>query len=199
MFDDPNYTGTALARAVQSHGTDSDVVLSICGVSRRFADAVSTELGRPLRWLAASTVTPDQSGTDVLGAVASDGSVWLDEDEVEHRSISQPTLNEAVTDAQRTARRTRSQITDERRASRLEGKTAVVVDDGTSHPTVVMACLRNARAARAKAVVLAVVVAESQVLDHYRREADDVVYLQVRSGEPITTDAPDPNSNRLNP
>jgi putative phosphoribosyl transferase len=60
---------------------------------------------------------------------------------------------------------------------RLDGRTAVLVDDGLATGSTVLAAVRVVRSRGAKRVVLAAPVASAAALDRLRREVDDVVCL----------------------
>ncbi len=63
-------------------------------------------------------------------------------------------------------------------ASKLEGRTAVVVDDGVATGATAIAALRWARAQGASRVVLAVPVAPTDTVSRLALEADDVFALE---------------------
>jgi predicted phosphoribosyltransferase len=63
----------------------------------------------------------------------------------------------------------------------VEGRVAIVVDDGVATGSTAVAALRWAREQGADRVVLAVPVAPPQSLDRLRAEADDVVVLETPS------------------
>jgi putative phosphoribosyl transferase len=60
----------------------------------------------------------------------------------------------------------------------LEGRTAVIVDDGLATGATALAAVRAVRARRPRRVVLAVPVGAPESLARLRREADDVVCVQ---------------------
>jgi predicted phosphoribosyltransferase len=63
----------------------------------------------------------------------------------------------------------------------VEGRVAIVVDDGVATGSTAVAALRWARGQGAERVVLAVPVAPPQSLERLRAEADDVVVLETPS------------------
>jgi len=64
-----------------------------------------------------------------------------------------------------------------RRPVRIEGRSAIVVDDGIATGTTVRAALKALRRRRPKRLILAVPVAPADTIETLRAEADDVICL----------------------
>lgn len=175
MFDTRTDAGTELADRLEGTTIDADVVLATSPGGYSVGRALAREIGVPVGRLFASELTVDRDGKRILGAVASDGCVWVDECLVGTYDVSPQELSDAVLAAHERAREDAARFADRELLRSLAGKSVVIVDDGASHEAVVLACLRNARAARADEVHVAMVTAPASHRNFLRAEADNLV------------------------
>lgn len=179
-------TGVALADTLQASNASGDVVLATSADSHPVGQALAAELGVPVGRLVARELGV---GGDTVGAVASDGSVYLDDERLAETGATPGDISQAVTRAQERAREEASTFDQEDLLRSLEGTTVVLVDDGAVDPAVVLACVRNARAARASRVTVAVPEASSQRLSTLQSEADSVVCPESEALQPFAQDS----------
>lgn len=180
MFKNSAFTARELARELTANDLSYDVICSLTGDQTAFASTVAAEVGCPHRHLVACEITLEDDSAEQIGAIASDGSVWF-EDHAEHRSLSETAVREAVTESHRRAQETARDIEEEHRLCGLDDQSALLVDDGTTSPAVVMACLRNLKAARAERVNLAVGSTTTAALEQFEREASTILCLDLRT------------------
>ncbi|MFP8955496.1 phosphoribosyltransferase [Natrialbaceae archaeon A-CW3] len=178
MFDDRTDAGNQLAESLLTQGVEADVVLGIprgaLPIARPVADALEADLDVVVARKLGAPSNPELA----LGAVASDGSVWLNESliaqlGVDHATIEETREREAENAATKAARyRDGDELPD------LEGKRVVVVDDGVATGATAIACLRQVRAANCEFVMLAVPVGSPDSVSRLEAEADEVFALQ---------------------
>ncbi|NHN61388.1 MULTISPECIES: phosphoribosyltransferase [Halorussus] len=178
MFKDRTDAGRQLADLLADRDVEADVVLGIPRGGLPVARAVADALGAPLDVVVASKLGAPDSPELAIGAVASDGSLWRNED-----LIDQLGVDEAYVERERDAETEAAREKLERYRGTadlpdLADKRVVVVDDGLATGATTIAALRQVRAAGADSVVLAVPVGSPDAVERLRAEADDVVAVE---------------------
>lgn len=112
-----------------------------------------------------------------IGAVASDGSYYLDSRLAHEVGASEQHINDVLEREREEAARRESQF-DGSRISSLSGRTVVIVDDGVATGATAIAAIRSAKAAGAGHVVFAVPVGPPDTIKALRKEADTVIALR---------------------
>lgn len=176
IFHDRLDAGRRLADALKEHAGPETVVLAIPRGGVIVGEVVAATLGVPLDVVVPRKVGAPGNPELGLGAVAPGVRVldpWL----IERLGVSEEYLErEIAAEEAETVRRLQAYRGD-RPQLELEGKTAIVVDDGVATGGTAVAALRWARAQGAATVVLAVPVAPPQTIQRLSHEADEVVAL----------------------
>ncbi|QFU81404.1 phosphoribosyltransferase [Natronorubrum aibiense] len=178
MFDDRTDAGEQLAAHLERRGLEAELVLGIprgaLPVARPVADALDADLDVVVARKMGAPGNPELA----IGAVASDGSVWYNDDLIARLGISEAYLEEVRTNEAENAREKASRYRDGADLPSLEGQRVVVVDDGVATGATARACLRQVRDADATFVALAVPVASPRSVDDLEAEADEVIALE---------------------
>jgi putative phosphoribosyl transferase len=183
IFADRVDAGAALARRLRAFEGAGAVVLAIPRGGVVVGEAVARELGLPLDVVVPRKVGAPGNPELAIGAVAP-GVRVLDErtlaalrvpDRYVEREIAR---QEAEIDRRTSAYRAGRSPVD------LQGRVAIVVDDGIATGSTAVAALRWARDRGASRVVLAVPVAPGRTVHRLAREADEVV--AVATPEPFS-------------
>ncbi|SEH16106.1 Predicted phosphoribosyltransferase [Natronorubrum sediminis] len=178
MFADRTDAGERLAAELESRGLEADIVLGIprgaLPVARPVADALDADLDVVVARKMGAPSNPELA----IGAVASDGSVWYNDDLLGRLSVG----NEYLETVREREAANASEKADRYREIEglpdLEGKRVIVVDDGVATGATATACLRQVQASDAASVVLAVPVGSPRGVDDLRDEADEVIALE---------------------
>ena len=180
MFADRADAGERLAAELAARGVAADVVLAIPRGGLPLGRAVADRLGAPLDIVAAKKLGAPGNPELAVGAAASDGSLYLNEDIVERLGLSEAYVENRREEAAATAR--------EKEATyrtgpppELRGKRVVIVDDGLATGATAIACVRKAKSEGASHVVLAVPVGAPDSVEAAAAEADEVVVLETPS------------------
>ena len=177
MFENREAAGRRLASEMQSTGVDPDVVLAVPRGGLPIGRAVADAFGVPLDIVAAKKLGAPGNPELAIGAAASDGSVWLNDDLVERLGIEEEYVE---TERDRAAMVAREKVETYRQSSPpdLAGKRVAVVDDGVATGATIRACLSAVRNADASEVILAVPVGPPDTLAALADEVDTVVAVE---------------------
>jgi putative phosphoribosyl transferase len=176
MFADRIEAGARLAEALE-HLAGEDVV--VLGVPRGGVE-VAAEVARARGW-PLDIVIPRKIGAPFnpelgLGAIAP-GVRVLDERMIRTLNVSPDYLEEEISAQEEEIHRRTEAYRGGRPPIDVQGKVAVVVDDGVATGGTAAAAVRWARAQGATRVVLAIPVAPGEAVLRLSKEADEVVCL----------------------
>ncbi|QSG08172.1 phosphoribosyltransferase [Halapricum desulfuricans] len=181
MFADRTDAGRRLAGAVVDAGVEADVVLAIPRGGLPVGRVVGDRLGVPLDVVAARKLGAPGNPELAIGAVASDGTAWLNDSLIDDLGVADRYVSEQLEREQRRAREKIDRYRGGRPPLDLRAKRVLVVDDGVATGATTTACLRQIADAGADSVVLAVPVAPLGTLERLRTEADDVICVDAPS------------------
>jgi predicted phosphoribosyltransferase len=178
MFRNRTHAGEQLAALLADHDIEADVVLAIPRGGLPVGRAVADRLGVSLDIVAARKLGAPWNPELALGAVASDGTVWLNESMIDESGVSERDIHDQIETERTAAQEKVTRYRGDRRPLELRGKTVLVVDDGVATGATTTACLRQIKNAGAERVVLAVPVAPPDTVERLRSEADEVICLE---------------------
>lgn len=178
-FRDRIDAGERLAEALDERNVDADIVLAIPRGGLPLGRAVADALDLPLDVIVSSKISAPGNPEYAIGAAASDGSAWLDEEAIELVGASEDYLEREREREAEKAREKARRYRGGRGEPDLSGKTALIVDDGVATGSTAIAAVRLARAKGAERVVVAVPVGPPGTIDDLRAEADEVVCPKV--------------------
>jgi putative phosphoribosyl transferase len=178
MFRNRTDAGRRIAEHLDERGVTADVVLAIPRGGLPVGRAVADGLGVPLDIVAARKIGAPGNPELAIGAVASDGTVWLNESLAGDRGVGDDYVEDRIEVEHRAAREKVERYREGRPPLDLAGKRVLVVDDGVATGATTTACIRQVRNAGAEEVVLAVPVGPPDTVQRLRAEADEVVCVQ---------------------
>jgi predicted phosphoribosyltransferase len=176
IFRDRREAGERLAQALSHLAGEDVVVLAVPRGGVMVADAVARALGAPLDIVVPRKVGAPGNPELGLGAVAP-GVRVLDERLIAELRVPPDYLEREIAAQEREIERRQRAYRRGRPPVGVEGKVAIVVDDGVATGGTAVAAARWARREGAKRVVLAVPVAPAQALRTLGREVDELVVL----------------------
>ena len=179
VFRDRREAGRALAEAVRSRELDDPVVFGLPRGGVPVAFEVAAALEAPLDVLVARKIGAPGNPELAIGAIAEGGVQVLDHALIRRLFVSHEELEHAIA---RATAELLGRVARYRRGAppvSLEGRTAVVVDDGLATGSTARAALRAIRARGPRRVVLAVPVGARETVEAFRHVADEVVCVMV--------------------
>jgi putative phosphoribosyl transferase len=176
IFMDRREAGGRLAQALAHLAGDDVVVLAIPRGGVVVAGAVAQALDAPLDIVVPRKVGAPGNPELGLGAVAP-GVRVLDERLIGDLRVPSDYIEREIAAQEREIERRQRAYRGGRPPLAVEGKVAIVVDDGVATGGTAVAAARWARQAGAQRVVLAVPVAPAQALRTLGREVDELVVL----------------------
>jgi len=183
LFTDRHEAGEALASRLIGLIGQNPLVLAIPRGGVVVAAPVARRLAAPLDVVVPRKIPSPHNEELAVGAVAEDGTIYLDETLVAYLGVTQEYLRrEAARQIEEIQRRTRL-YRRSRPAQEIRGRTVILVDDGVATGYTVLAALRYLRRQQPRQLVLAIPVASPDTLLKLREEADKVVV--VSSPEPF--------------
>ncbi len=183
LFSDRRDAGKQLAAQLVYYKHNTQV--SVLGIPRGgivVADEIARALHAPLDVFIARKIRAPFNEELALGAVASDGTVFLDRALIHELHIPQKLVEHERDNQMREIQRRAELYRHGKPPLALQDKIVILVDDGIATGATTIAALRALKHIHPARVILAVPVAPLQVLPQLRAECDELVLL----------DAPEP-------
>lgn len=178
MFLNRLEAGQALGERLQKWRDRGDVV--VLGIPRGgviVAAQVAHALGAPLDVFLTHKLGAPDNPELAIGAVAGDGTTILDQDIIGDLDVP-PAYVEQERQAQlREIERRLAVYRQGRPAVQIEGRCAILCDDGIATGSTALAALRALRAQQPSQVILAIPVSPPGTADRLARECDEVIAL----------------------
>jgi len=182
-FHDRAAAGRRVAELLAAYRGSDAIVLAIPAGGVPVAAQIARALGLPLQAAPVSKVLFPWTTEGGFGAVAFDGSVWLDQAAVENYDLNKTQIDKAVAAARAKVERRNKRFGFD--PSALKNSTAILVDDGIAAGSTMRTAIAALRKLGARRIVVAVPTAHSRSLEALRKLADEVVCPDIRAGTPF--------------
>lgn len=180
-FENRRAAGRRLGEVLRERDIAVDIVLAIprggLPVGRPVADALDV----PLDIAVAKKIGAPNNPEYAIGAVAADGSVWLNTDVIERREIPRDYVASTRAEMAEAARQKAQRYRDSESSPTLTGKRVCLVDDGVATGATVRACIEQIRQTDPERLVLAVPVGSPSAISDLEALVDEVVCLEMPS------------------
>ncbi len=182
LFRDRREAGKLLAQKLMDlKGHPDAIVLGIPRGGVVVAYEVAKALELPLDVFIARKIGAPGNPELAIGAVASDGTVILDELSINFMGVSKQYIEKEIERQKEEIRKRLLTYRGGREGYPLQGKIVILVDDGVATGATTIASLRAIRASNPSQTILAVPVAPPDTVEKLRREADRVICLYTPS------------------
>jgi predicted phosphoribosyltransferase len=176
MFEDREDAGKKLAAALKK--IKNAVVFGIPRGGVVTAFYVSKELRAPLDVIVARKLGAPHEPELAIGAVAPDGSIYLDEDLVKQMEVSEGYIDSQVRIQLEEIKRRTKIFRNSIDPPQVKGKVAIVVDDGIATGYTMLAAIYYLRKLKPKKIIVAVPVSSPESLRMIEEKADSVICLE---------------------
>ena len=176
QYKDRHEAGKALARHLEEFRGDPNLI--VLGIPRGgvvVAFEVARALEAPLDIYITRKIGGPHNPELAIGAVASDGTVFVEHDIAARMGASQEYIAAEIRAQQDEIQRRLDSYRRGRPGPNLTDRTIVLVDDGVATGATVMVALRSLRRHKPRKLILAVPVAPPDTIAKLRREADQVI------------------------
>ena len=141
--------------------------------------AVAKKLGLPLEIIVARKLGAPGNPEHAIGAVTADGELVLDQGLIERIGVGHEYILEEQESQMKEAERREEVYRAGRSKINLNGKVAILVDDGLATGATMEAAVRSVKKGGAKKVVVAVPVAPVDTIERFQNLVDEVVVLSM--------------------
>ena len=180
-FKDREDAGQRLAERLKDYRDQEPIVLALPRGGVPVGYEISRSLGAPLDVILARKLGAPGQPEFGIGAVAQGGLRVLNERAVRELGIEEEYLERAVAREMAEIERRLRLLRGDRPEPEVQGRTAILVDDGLATGVTARAAIEALRASNPLRVVLAVPVCAAQTAELLRPEVDDLACLQVSS------------------
>ena len=180
-FENRREAGRRLAGQLDTLPADDPVVLGLPRGGVPVAAEVARVLGAPLDVILVRKLGVPSQPELAMGALGEDGVRVLDRDLVARAGVSERALAKVERRERLELERRALRYRGDRRPVPIEGRTAIIVDDGLATGASARAAIAVAKAHGARRVIVAVPVAPPETVAALRREADDVISVETPS------------------
>lgn len=178
LFKDRKHAGKLLASLLEKYRDDTNAV--IIGLPRGgvvTAAEVAKNLNLPLDIICARKIGAPYNPEFAIGAITETGDSFLNKDVIERLDIPQDYLDETIKKESKESERRVSLYKKNRPKIELEGKTAILIDDGIATGATMKASIKSVKSHKARKVVVATPVASPETMDEIKEEVDEAVCL----------------------
>lgn len=182
VFEDRRDAGRQLATLLESYRGSDALVLGIPAGGVPVAAEIARILHLPLDVAVVSKVLLPWTTEAGYGAVAFDGSVWLNRDYVDHYGLDEATVEAGVQAARSKVQRRVRRFRGDRPLPVLVGRPVILVDDGLAAGSTLRAAIQALRRAGAEQIVVAVPTAHRESAEAIAREVEALYCPNIRGG-----------------
>jgi predicted phosphoribosyltransferase len=179
-FRDRTAAGERLAALLAKFKASDATVLAIPAGGVPVGAALASRLNLQLQVIPVSKVLLPWTTESGYGAVAFDGSAWIDQAAVEGYGLKKEQVDTAIADARAKVERRRARFC--REPFDFKDKTVILVDDGIAAGSTMRTAIAALRKQGARKIIVAVPTAHERSLEALRKLADEVVCADIRGG-----------------
>jgi len=182
VFESRESAGKELASRLQGYKKKENVVVfAIPRGGVPVAYEISRELGIPFFVYVTRKLPIPFEPEAGFGAVAEDGTIFLNDEILSHIQISQKEIDETVKRVTKEIKRRVFVYRENKPLPKIKDATVIIVDDGLATGWTVAAAIRALRKKKPKKIIVASPCSSASAYEMLKKIADDVVCIEVSS------------------
>lgn len=182
VFRDRAHAGEVLAGMLSWYRGKDAIVLAIPAGGVPVAAEVAVRMALPLDLAVVSKILLPWTTELGYGAVAWDGTVWMNEAEAREYRLTAADIERGISEAAEKVRRRYARLRGGRPMPALAGRTAILIDDGVAAGSTMRAAIAALRKLGTRQIAVAVPTGHEWSLDALTGLADAVYCANVRGG-----------------
>ncbi len=171
--------GQRLAEMLDRFRDERPVVLALPRGGVPVAYEIARHLAAPLDVFVVRKIGAPGNPEYGLGAIAEDGTRWIDEPRMREAGYSLRELGPTITEEEREVRRRAAAYRHGRPLTEVRDRFVILVDDGVATGGTLRVAIRSVKAHHPRRLVVALGVAPKDTLQVLGREVDEVVAVLV--------------------
>jgi len=175
IFDNRQDAGRQLAEKLSDYKGQPVIVLAIPNGGVPVALEVALVLEVELTLVISRKIPLPLSPEGGFGAIADDGTIILNEEVVKRTGLSQQQISYQVSKVRANIKQRSMLYQGDQPVPSVNGKTAIIIDDGLASGFTMMVAVESVRRRRPKEIVVATPVAPASAVKQIERVADKVV------------------------
>jgi predicted phosphoribosyltransferase len=184
VFRDRLHAGVLLAEKLRKYaGRENSILLAVPAGGVPVGCVVAEELGIPMEVIVVRKVQIPWNTEAGFGALTSDGETVLNEPLVRHIGLTREVIEESISKTRRIVQERVRKFRGDQPMPDLREKVVILVDDGLASGFTMMAAARSARRSQTEKTVVAVPTASLGAIRLLTPEVDEIVCLNIRSGQ----------------
>jgi putative phosphoribosyl transferase len=181
-FKDRTSAGRSVAGMLKQYKDSNAIVLAIPAGGVPVATEIARALALELQVVPVSKVLFPWTTEGGFGAVAFDGTVWIDQAAVDNFGLKPEQIEKATTEARAKVERRNARLRGGKALPNLSDRTLILVDDGIAAGSTMRTAIAALRKRGAGRIVIAVPTAHSRSVEALRELADEIVCPDIRGG-----------------
>jgi predicted phosphoribosyltransferase len=177
MFHDRLHAGSLLSEKLDKYKSENTVILAIPRGGVEVAYPVAKSLGIKINIIAVRKLPIPESPETGFGAVAYDGSIFLNEEIARIVGVTDEETKKIAADVLKEIKRRKHAYGAEN--PDVRHKTVIIVDDGLATGCTMIAAVRSVRKQDPEKIIVAVPVSSQDAFEAIEKEADEVICLHI--------------------
>jgi putative phosphoribosyl transferase len=182
VFSNREEAGETLAMMLNAWRDSHALVLGIPAGGIPVAAVVAEQLNLPLGVAVASKVLLPWNTEVGYGAVAFDGSYWINAEYVAHFGLGEQDVEEGINEARVKVERRVQRFMKGQPIQDLRGRTVILVDDGIAAGSTLRVVIKALRKAKLETLIVAVPTAHTRSAHDIALLADELYVANLRGG-----------------
>jgi predicted phosphoribosyltransferase len=182
VFRDREHAGEILAGMLQVYRDSETLVLGIPAGGVPVAAMIATQLGLSFDILSVSKILFPWTTESGFGAVAFDGTEWINESAVRHYNLDANSVQTAIKEAQEKVQRRHQRFHGTSPFPNLKDRTIIIVDDGIAAGSTIRVGILALQKAQTGKIIIAVPTAHDSSLYPIAELVDAIYCANLRGG-----------------